>query len=303
MSAMLKNAITNKYRQEGWWGVFKAALRAVPLMLSLAGLKLVQLQVRILSNDMRARLKGSINPIARLDYARADIKITADNPISFSRTNACKKEPETIRWIETNMKPGDVFYDIGANIGAYSFVADKYCNGDIAVYAFEPSFSTFNQLCKNIILNDSQNNIYPFMICLSNKDQVETFNYVSTDAGESKHTVGNNYIDCLGQEFSPEYQQQILAYSIDSLVKRWGFRPPTHIKLDVDGTELDILRGASKTLKGNIVKSILVEISSLDPHKEEILAFLQQAGFRVDSKIKHGTTVISNVIFIRNAQS
>ena len=125
---------------------------------------------------------------------------------------------------------------------------------------------------------------------------------MSTDAGESLHTLGNNTIDCLGKEFSPAYQQKILSYRIDSLVKRWGFRPPNHIKLDVDGTELDILRGASETLSGNSVRSILVEISALDPQHDEIAAFLQQSGYSVDSKIKHGSTVISNLIFQRIAQ-
>ena len=298
----MQNVIVNKFRKDGWRGVCKAALRAVPFMLSLAYLKLIQLQIRILSNEMLARLKGSLNPIAFLDYSRSEIKITADNSISFQRSVACKKEPETIQWIEANVKPGDVFYDIGANVGAYSFVADKCCKGDITVYAFEPSFSTFNQLCKNIILNNSQNNIFPFMICLSNREQFEMFNYFSTEAGESKHTLGNNYIDCLGQEFSPAYQQKIFSYSIDSLVKRWGLLPPDHIKLDVDGTELDILQGASETLRGNTVKSILVEISSIDPHKDEISTFLHQTGFAVDSKVKHGITVISNVIFKRTAQ-
>ena len=299
---MLKNLVANKFRKEGWKGVFKAALKTVPIMLSLAYLKFIQLQVRILPKETVARLKGSLNPITHLDYARVDIKITADNPTSFQRASACKKEPETVEWIEANVKPGDIFYDIGANVGAYSFVAEKFCQGDINVYAFEPSFATFNQLCKNIMLNDCQNTIFPFMICLSNKEQLEMFNYVSTDAGESRHTLGNNTIDCLGEEFTPAYQQKIFSYSIDLLVKRWGFPSPNHIKIDVDGTELAILKGASETLRGDSVKSILVEISSLDPFKEEISAFLLQAGFSVDSKTKHGTTVISNVIFKRIEQ-
>ena len=298
----MKNVIANKYHKEGWWGVCKAVLKTAALALSMAYLKVIQMLVWIMPNQIQARLKGSLNPVALLDYSRAKIKITADNQISFQRSAACRKEPETIEWIEANVKPGDVFYDIGANVGAYSFVADKCCRGDITVYAFEPSFATFNQLCKNILLNDSQKSVFPFMICLSSKEQLETFNYVSTDAGESRHTLGNNTIDCLGQKFSPTYQQKIFNYSIDSLVKRWGFFPPNHIKLDVDGTELDILKGASETLKGDSVKSILVEISSLDPFKEEISAFLRQADFSIDSKTKHGMTVISNVIFKRTAQ-
>jgi hypothetical protein len=84
-------------------------------------------------------------------------------------------------------------------------------------------------------------------------------------------------------------------------VKRWGFLPPDHIKLDVDGTELKILHGAAETLSNGAVRSILVEISSLDPSSEKILAFLHEAGFTIDSKIQHGTTIISNLIFKRTS--
>jgi hypothetical protein len=188
----MKNVIVNKFREEGMWGVFKAILRRIHLKLSFAYMKLMHFQVWLLAAEARSRFKDSIHPIVPLDYSMAEIKITADNLISFYRSNACKKEPETVRWIEENVKQGDVFYDIGANVGAYSFVADKFCKGDITVYAFEPSFSTFNQLCKNIILNASQKSIFPFMVCLSENEKIEILNYFSTDAGDSKHTLGNN---------------------------------------------------------------------------------------------------------------
>jgi FkbM family methyltransferase len=295
----MKKVILIKFREEGLRGVLNGICRTIHLKLSLIYLKLMQFQVRLMAAEAQARFKDSIQPVVPLDYAKGKVKIAADNLISFQRSRACMKEPETVRWIEENVKQGDVFYDIGANVGAYSFVADNFCKGDITVYAFEPSFSTFNQLCKNIMLNSSQNSIAPFMICLSESEKIEILNYYSTNAGDSKHTLGDNYIDCLGEEFSPAYNQQIFGYSIDSLVNRWGFLPPDHIKLDVDGTELKILRGAAKTLRSGAVKTVLVEISSLDPSSEEILAFLDEAGFSLDSQIQHGATVISNLIFKR----
>ena len=47
-----------------------------------------------------------------------------EDSLTFHRTNsACRKEPDTVRWIEEYLSEGDVFYDIGANVGAYSLVA------------------------------------------------------------------------------------------------------------------------------------------------------------------------------------
>lgn len=302
LAVKLKKTIRKSFNEEGWWGVTKTASRGAQLVLSLACLKLIRLQLALLPAEALARFKDSINPTTDLDYDQAKIKLAAENRMSFQRSNACRKEPETIRWIEENVKTGDVFFDIGANVGSYSLVADKVGNGDIKVYAFEPSFSTFQLLCKNIILNNCQDSIFPYMICLSEKEQLEILNYFSVDAGQSKHTIGRNTIDCMGHFFSPEYKQTIFAYSIDSLVNRWGFPSPNLIKLDVDGTELNILRGASETLRSGTVRSVLVEVSAAGPQGKRISSFLDDAGFVIDREVKHGMTAISNMIFKKEGQ-
>jgi FkbM family methyltransferase len=300
LATYFKKHVTNKYSQEGFWGLVKTILKIGWLGLSLAYLKLIEFQMRFMPAEALARFKGSINPTTWLDYDKAEIRLVADNGMSFQRSNSCKKEPETVQWIEENVKKSDVFYDIGANVGAYSLVADKFCNGGIKVYAFEPSFSTFQLLCKNIIMNNCQKSIFPYMICLSEKEQLQTLNYFSVDAGQSRHTTGNNYIDCMGENFTPEYSQYIFGYRIDFLVKRWGFAPPNLVKLDVDGTELDILRGASETLRNGTVRSILVEVSTEELQGQQVVSFLNEAGFTLEKEVKHGTTAISNLVFKRN---
>lgn len=301
-AAKVQKVIAKSFNEEGFWGVTKTIAWGARLGLSLACLRLIHFQLALLPAQARAIFKGSIHPATDLDYDKAKIKLAADNLMSFERSNACRKEPETIRWIEENVKKGDVFYDIGANVGAYSLVADKICGGDIKVYAFEPSFSTFQLLCKNVILNKSQGSIFPYMICVSEKERLETFNYFSIDAGQSKHTIGSNTIDCLGEAFTPEYKQAIFAYSIDSLVDRWGFSSPNLIKLDVDGTELDILHGASTTLRSGTVRSILVEVSAEESRDRRISTFLHEEGFVIDREVRHKNTVISNLIFKRDGQ-
>lgn len=295
----MKRAFTKSFKEEGLWGVAKTVSRGARLGLSLACLRLIHLQLALLPSEALARLKASINPTISLDYDKVEIKLAADNLMSFQRSNACRKEPETIQWIEENVKDQDVFYDIGANVGTYSLVAGRFFGGDIQVYAFEPSFSTFEILCKNIILNNCQNRIFPYMICLSDNERLETFNYFSIDAGQSKHTIGGNYIDCTGQQFIPEYSQKIFSYSIDFLVKSWGFPPPNLVKLDVDGTELNILRGAAETLRAGAVRSILVEAGTEELDGKHILSFLHEVGFTLATKVRHEGSGMSNLIFKR----
>ena len=85
--------------------------------------------------------------------------------------------------MESNYQAGEVFFDIGANVGAYSLVASKFLDGDLKVYAFEPSFVTFSQLCRNIQLNALSSSIIPLQIVLAEQTGMETLNYSNLDPG------------------------------------------------------------------------------------------------------------------------
>src|SRR5688572_26330757 len=98
-------------------------------------------------------IKESIQITGQLDYPHKKIHMALDNAVQIARLGACRKEPETVAWIESNMRPGDVFFDVGANVGAYAFVADTVAGGNCDIYAFEPSYSTFAALVANVRLN------------------------------------------------------------------------------------------------------------------------------------------------------
>src|SRR5437870_4012373 len=99
-----------------------------------------------------------------------------------------KEEPETLKWISDYVQAGDVFYDIGACLGQYSFLAAKK---GANVAAFEPSFSNFHALTKNIFLNKFQDKISPFMIALSDKTELKFFSYKNLKPGTSHHKLSD----------------------------------------------------------------------------------------------------------------
>ena len=73
---------------------------------------------------------------------------------------------------------------------------------------------------------------------------------------------------------------------------------PTHVKIDVDGIEADILRGGRRTLSAQSVRSMIVEVErDLDtPHNREILGLMAELGFTARPKASPG---LLNVIFDR----
>ncbi len=254
-------------------------------------------RIKLLPLQMALGLKRSLPSTIKLDYPAREIFLFVESEMDIFRSNACSKEPGTVRWIEENVKPGDVLYDIGANVGAYSLVAAKHTDGKAMVYAFEPSFSTYYHLRLNVMLNSCQKSITPQMIPLSRKSGVSDFNYVSLEPGSSNHTFGNT-INYKGDNFEPIHQEKVIGFSIDDLVSEYGFPIPNHIKLDVDGIELDILMGAEQTLNQSHVKSILVEVyEGLNDH--HIMEFLASKGFSKIVRFNRKGSRISNYIFRR----
>ncbi len=252
---------------------------------------------RTLPVEAQVQIRSSLSPVVNLDYTRARLSMSADTPMVLMRANACAKEPKTVAWIEDSMGEGDVLYDIGANVGAYSLVAGAVSHGAGTVYAFEPSFSTFAQLCKNVLLNGMQDVIRPFMIALGRTTEFAVLNYSTIDAGAALHALGRP-IDQDGVAFAPAYRQTIPAFSIDDLVARCGLRAPTLVKLDVDGTEIDILEGAMTTLTNGQIRSLVIEVVDAEDKPRRIERLLETAGYELVAQDNRAGNV-ANYTFMR----
>jgi FkbM family methyltransferase len=243
--------------------------------------------------------KEGIRLTGKLDYPHAEILMTLDSSIQLGRLHACKKEPETIAWLETYLRPGEVLYDIGANVGAYSFVAYVVTSGDCTIYAFEPSFSTFAALSQNVLLNHCQDKIVPLQLALSDETKLLAFNYSSFTPGSALHRLGEPSGE-VRLPFQPEFSQPILTYRLDDLVHQFMLRRPNHIKLDVDGAELGVLCGAEEILAYPGLRSVLVEVDEQRYPSGEIWHCLESKGFRLRSRHPRGQSeTLANYIFER----
>jgi FkbM family methyltransferase len=205
------------------------------------------------------RILESVALEGRLDYAPRDIRMELRSVSELSRLDSCKKEPETVAWIERELRAGDVLYDVGANVGAYSLIACAATGGEAQVYAFEPSFSTFTALCTNLRLNRCGDAVLPLQLALSDRTQILSFNYSNVATGAALHAVGEP-LDMYGKPFVPAFVQPVISYRLDDLVASFGLAPPTHLKIDVDGAELLVLQGAARALGDPRMRSLLVEL-------------------------------------------
>jgi FkbM family methyltransferase len=224
---------------------------------------------------------------ARLDYGPADIYLYLDSKYSPSRIRACSKEPWTVSWLERWLSPGDVVWDVGANIGAYAFVAASRHRGDVRVVAVEPAHATFSALCDNIVLNNLEDVVIPVDVALGAATGLGVFNYRDLEAGAGLHSIGDRR--SLKEELKPVYRRPVLVYSLDDLLAGFDLPPPNHLKIDVDGAELDVLGGAANTLGSSGVRTVMIEVNE---EAETLAAVLRGHGLelheRFDPPSPHG---------------
>jgi len=159
-------------------------------------------------------------------------------------------------------------------------------------------------LNKNIEINQFDDRAFALPIAFNDTTLLESI-YISNSELSSALNNFGKAIDVQGNSFEPSLRQSMIGYSIDDLVQLFNPPFPNHIKIDVDGNENLILKGASLTLKDNRVKSVLVELNSERDYYNEAIEYLENAGF--ECKMKHPTAAqddefshIFNHIFIRD---
>jgi FkbM family methyltransferase len=234
--------------------------------------------VRALPARLRTAVREHAVVVRPLDYGATPVVLGVDSLLEYDvRLHSCRKEPGTVRWIEEWIGDGDVLYDVGANVGAYALIAAKARRGKVAVYAFEPSFSNYAQLCRNVALNGCDGTIVPLPVALSDRTVLGGFNHRSFVPGAALHTFGPA-IDFKSRAFEPFHTQPVLSYRMDDLVAQFGLPAPNHIKLDVDGLEPGVLAGAERALGDPRLRSVLVELLADSETERTAVAHLERAG-------------------------
>ena len=166
------------------------------------------------------------------------------------------KEPGTIRWLHDTIRPNDVIYDIGANIGIYTvFAAARATAG--RVHAFEPHAGNFALLLQTILLNDLGARVTPLSIALDAESGCSDFHYRELLPGSTGSQVAASP---LARKLSHVVTELKATLCIDDMIRDAVLAPADVIKIDVDGNELRILRGMSELLRETPPRSIQVEV-------------------------------------------
>lgn len=191
------------------------------------------------------------------------------------------KEKGTIAWLERELRPDDVYYDIGANIGTYTLFGARRIGEKGAVVAFEPHIPNANSLLENINVNGLTRKVKLVTAALSNGEGYGEFNYQSLMAASSTSQFGRNSYE--GESFSPVFVEIKHCVSVDTLIERGAIPAPDVVKIDVDGLDFEVLDGMRRALASvKRPRSIQVELGS--DSKPKILALLAETGYVLQEK-------------------
>jgi FkbM family methyltransferase len=241
---------------------------------------------RTLASTEQALENAKAPPPVTLDYPSANIVLDGSTKLARKRKNATSKEPRTVAWIES-LPAGDVLFDVGANVGAYSLIAAKRPQGALRVVAFEPAFSTFGLLCRNVVANGAGDQVTPLPVTLGGRTELGHFGYSTLTAGAGLQVgLGGSLESTYGGDGESAYDQPVLVFTLDDLIERFVLPFPQHVKLDVDGAEVEILRGATRTLSDPRLKTILAEVFAR--YEDEVDEIVTGCGLRRTDTLRAG---------------
>jgi FkbM family methyltransferase len=144
-------------------------------------------------------------------------------------------EPYLTAYVRRRLRPGDVFVDIGANIGYYSLLASRLVGGSGRVYSVEASTSIYSALLRNIELNGCEN-IVPINAAASDAAG-ELVIWLADERNRGRSTT----VAELAATEGMKRESTVRADTIDRLVGPEVLRRARLVKIDVEGAERTVL--------------------------------------------------------------
>lgn len=219
--------------------------------------------------------------------------ITGHNRLLWRAKTFDTEESLMIKWL-SKFRRDDIFLDIGANCGIYTLAAACKCNN---ISAIELDPINIGILKENLVLNNFEEKvlIIPFAAGDSNKKELIYFR--SCSKSDAFQTIGKP--SSLGTRlYDGKHKTTQLLFSLDYLYKEFKLKLPNKIKIDVDGNEKLVFKGAEEIILN--AEEIYYEDSGFEESKE-VLNKLLYNGFKILKDEKPDKTLRGRNLLLKNS--
>jgi FkbM family methyltransferase len=183
-------------------------------------------------------------------------------------------EPAEQEFVRRRLHSGDVFYDIGANIGFYTTIAGRLVGPQGSVFAFEPDPTCAQQVKLNADLNDFSN-VTVVDVAVSDSPGTMTL-----QRGEEFGQGSTHNRLAVGSDASG---LQVKVIAVDEWRSQSNAPAPTLVMIDVEGAEIHVLRGMLATIREH-KPLILCEVHWLGEVFDEFVdVYLRPLGYQVSA--------------------
>ncbi len=198
------------------------------------------------------------------------------------------------------LTPEDLFIDVGSNIGCFTILACavKGARG----YCFEPITATYDRLIENLQLNNLTDRVKTFNIGISDKNEMLNF---TTDKNATNLVIKD-----------ATQNSNVTSVKVTTLDNILSSESPSMLKIDVEGYETPVLKGAFKILQKESVNSLIIRLkghgSRFGYDEREIFTLMKSHGFtsynydpfnRELEETEAANRLTGNVIFIHDLKT
>jgi FkbM family methyltransferase len=184
-------------------------------------------------------------------------------------------------------KKGDIVVDVGAHIGQYTITSSARLGPNGKVVAIEADPANFEMLKLNINLNQFTN-VLPINYAVSSKEEKIKLYLPSQESGFTKY----NTINTDRARTEKDKFIQVNANTLDNLLQQNGIshEDVNWIKIDVEGAEYEVLKGATSILSKSKDIALLIEVHNLaggNNFYTQIVEFPCSYGFKIEFEKKY----------------
>jgi FkbM family methyltransferase len=167
-------------------------------------------------------------------------------------------DPETSQLLQKLVKPGQIWLDVGGNVGFFTMLLSRGVGDTGRVYVFEPNPAMVERIHASLTLNRATNvELVPQAV--SNESHHEISFYVPIGDGHNSGRASAVKFEDLSSSVK---EVKVSTTSLDDYLERSNVKPD-FMKIDIEGFEINAFRGMERTMRNNPPKLIISELNQL----------------------------------------